>query len=263
MPEGDTIYRAAATMRRWLQGRTITRASTTSTAPVERLVGETVDEVEARAKHLLIRCSGNLTIHTHMKMTGSWHVYSAGQRWRRPRSQARLVLETDGDPAHVAVCFNAPVVELIERRAENLHPALASLGPDVLEPPVDVVEVRRRATELLTATVPVADLLIDQRVVSGIGNIWRCESLFVERLDPATPWVEVAPLKLDALVLTASTLMVASAGAPSASAARGRHFVYRRARRPCRRCSAPIRAARFANNRTVYWCPNCQVRPSA
>jgi len=252
VPEGDTIFRTASTMRRWLVGRGVTAARTATTAAVQRLVGETVEEVEARGKHLLIRCTGNVTLHTHMKMTGAWHVYATGSPWRKPASQARVVVEC-GD--RVAVGFNVPVVEVIERRAEHLHPALANLGPDVLQPPVDLDEVRRRAATR-PASLPVADLLLDQGVVAGIGNIWRSEALFAERVDPATPisTLALAPDVLDRVVTTASELMTRGA-----TGTRPRAQVYGRARRPCTRCRTPIRAARFANGRTVYWCPRCQA----
>ena len=249
MPEGDTIFRTATTMRRWLVGRGVTAARTTTTAAVHRLVGETVEEVEARGKHLLIRCSGNVTLHTHMKMTGAWHVYAATAPWRKPTSQARVVVEC-GD--RVAVGFNVPVVEVIERRAEHLHPALANLGPDVLQPPVDLDEVRRRAATR-PPQLPVADLLLDQGVIAGIGNIWRSEALFAERVDPSTSTVALPPDVLDRVVTTASELMMRAA-----TSTRPRAQVYGRARRPCTRCRTPISAARFANGRTVYWCPRCQ-----
>ena len=256
MPEGDTIFRAASTMRRWIGGRTITAARTTTTAAVDRLVGQTVEEIEARAKHLLIRCSGNVTLHTHMKMTGSWHLYSAGERWRRPASEARVVLEC-GD--RLAVCFNAPVIEVMDRRAENLHPSIGRLGPDVLKPPIDLGEVRRRARET-DPTRPIADVLLDQSIVSGIGNIWRAETLFVERVDPSTPVADVDDDTLDRLVITAARLMSASA---TATDMRREAFVYGRRNRPCRRCRTPIRSARFENGRSVYWCPRCQVTREA
>lgn len=252
MPEGDTIFRAASTMRRWIGGRTITAARTTTTAAVERLVGETIEEIEARAKHLLIRCTGNVTLHTHMKMTGSWHVYSAGERWRRPAAEARVVLEC-GD--RLAVCFNAPVIEVIDRRAEDLHPSIGRLGPDVLKPPVDLDEVRRRA-RLTEPGRAIGDVLLDQSIVSGIGNIWRAETLFVERTDPATPIAEVSDDKLDEIVLTAARLMTASVDQTRPQEL----WVYGRRNRPCRRCRTSIRSARTENGRTVYWCPRCQSR---
>src|SRR4051812_8239548 len=147
--------------------------------PVARVIGTMVTKVEARGKHLLIRFSGGDVLHTHMQMTGSWHVYPAGERWRRPARQARLVL-TCGE--RTAVCFNAPVIELLGPGDEDLHGPLAGLGPDVLDLAFDAEEAVRRARSSPAKTV--GELLLDQRVASGIGNIYRCESLFLEGLDP-------------------------------------------------------------------------------
>jgi endonuclease-8 len=250
VPEGDTIFRTATTLRQWLEGRRVTAARTTTAAAVHRLVGETIEEVEARGKHLLIRCTGNVTLHTHMKMSGVWHVYRGGDAWRKAAGRARVVLEC-GD--RVAVGFDVPVVEVIERRAEHLHPALAMLGPDVLRQPVDFDEVRRRAATRPRDTT-IADLLLDQGVVAGIGNIWRSEALFAERVDPFATVVTIAPGVLDRVVAVASDLM-----ARAATATRPRARVYGRTRRPCVRCRTPISAARTpGTHRTVYWCPRCQ-----
>ena len=256
MPEGDTIFRAAATLDRWLSGRTVTAARTqVDRLPAHKLVGQTVEGVEARAKHLLVRFSSGMTLHTHMKMTGSWHVYSAGERWRKPQSQARFVLEAG---ERVAVCFNAPVIELLASGGEAQHPGLVNLGPDVLKPPVDLAEVRRRAAST-PATTTIGELLLDQSVVSGIGNIWRCESLFVRRIDPFTARVDVTDEQLDALVTVASGMMQESVRAGRMD----EPWVYGRSRRPCRRCGTRIevRSLGAPLPRTVYWCPRCQVRP--
>jgi endonuclease-8 len=266
MPEGDTIFRAAATLDRWLGRREVTAARTTvDRLPAGKLVGQTVEAVEARAKHLLVRFSGGSVLHTHMKMTGSWHVYSAGERWQKPPSQARFVLEC-GD--RIGVCFNAPVVELLSAGGEHQHPSLTGLGPDVLQPPVDLDEVRRRAAAKPPAT-PIGELLLDQQVVSGIGNIWRCESLFVERLDPWRPQSALTAAELDAVVGVAADLMMRSAK-PAEYVGRDfgggadRPWVYGRARRPCYRCRTLIRRRPLgAQARTVYWCPTCQAPAAA
>lgn len=262
MPEGDTIFRAATVMRRWLQGREITAASTAVEGlPAHKLVGQTVEGVEARAKHLLVRLSSGQVLHTHMRMTGSWHVYRAGEPWQRPSSQSRIVLEC-GD--RVAVCFNAPVVELLAAGMEVLHPSLAALGPDVLAEPLELDEVRRRARKVDPST-EIGDVLLDQRVVSGIGNIYRAESLFIERVDPFTPIAEVDDATLDRLVMTAARIMARNArpgSPPERDFERGQRgpWVYGRANRPCRRCRSLIKARRTGRDaRTVYWCPTCQV----
>lgn len=260
MPEGDTIHRTARTLRDWLQGREVTAARTTvARLPAHKLVGRRITDVEPRAKHLLIRFDNGLVLHTHMRMTGSWHVYGQGDRWRKPAHQARIVIEAG---ERMAVCFNAPVVELLADKGEHAHPALTRLGPDVLVDPLDLDEVRRRAAAL-PPTTPIGDALLDQHVVSGVGNIWRCEALFHERLDPWQTLAETDGQALDALVVTAARLMRArlvTDGTP----ARAGHHVYGRARRPCHRCGTPIQIAKLGEHaRDVYWCPKCQVRVNA
>lgn len=267
MPEGDTLFRSAATLHRWLAGRTVTAAETrVDGLPASKLVGRTVESVEAQGKHLLIRLDSGQVLHSHMKMTGSWHVYRAGEPWRKPRSQARLTLAC-GD--NVAVCFNAPVVELLQPRGEAIHPGLAGLGPDILDDPLDLPEIRRRARARLPS-LALGELLLDQRVAAGIGNIWRCEALFVERIHPWTPQAAVDDDRLDTLYTTASRLMRAQLGpftglrGPNALAGDGLdRYVYGRARRPCRRCRTPIDSRRQGElARIAYWCPRCQPAPA-
>jgi endonuclease VIII len=263
MPEGDTILRTADTLRRWIGGRQVTAARCTSPGvDPRRLIGATVEEVEARAKHLLIRVTGGLALHTHMGMTGSWHVYPTGERWRKPAHQARLVLEAG---AHLAVCFNAPVVELLTSDQERAHGSLRRLGPDVLRPDtLDPVAVRARAQARAGASPTAGELLLDQQVVSGIGNIYRCESLFLCGVDPWTPSEGLDEERLDGLVATASRLMAANAGISAFSRSfdggPDRPWVYRRAGRPCRRCATTVeRGILGAQARPVYWCPQCQT----
>jgi endonuclease VIII len=226
------------------------------------MVGHTVEKVEANGKHLLVRFDSGHVLHTHLRMTGSWHVYSTGERWQRPANQARVTL-TCGE--RMAVCFNAPVVELLAPGAERNHPSLAGLGPDVLAPTLDVEEVRRRARNRPPETA-LGEVLLDQRVVAGIGNIWRCEALFVEGRNPFTPVSELADDELDALVSTARKIMKESLG-PSGPlsgqggpfAGRPQRWVYRRTNRPCRRCGTPIRSRPQGEQaRMAYWCPTCQ-----
>jgi endonuclease-8 len=255
VPEGDTILRTATSLRRWLRGREITGARTqvVGLAP-ERLIGQTVGDVEARGKHVLMRLSpSGRVLHSHMRMTGSWHVYPAGRAWRRPERQARLVLEC-GD--RVAVCFNAPVVELLADRGELLHPSLSKLGPDVLAEPLDLAGIRTRA-RARGDDVAIGELLLDQQVVSGIGNIWRCEALFAEGINPWTARGALADDTFDALVGRAARLMGASARGAMADRPVAR--VYKRNGRPCRRCGALVEARRQGEQaRTAYWCPRCQ-----
>jgi endonuclease VIII len=265
MPEGDTIYRTATSLRRWLAGRQVTAVLTSVPGlSLDRLIGASVTSIESQGKHLLIRFSNGDTLHTHMRMTGSWHVYSAGERWRRAVRRANVVLEA-GD--RVAVCFDVPVVELLATRAERVHPALAGLGQDLLSGhDLDRDGARTRARLRAEQWPLIGDLLLDQRVVAGIGNIYRCETLFQCRIDPWAPVDSLADADLDQLLTTAARLLKASAMGSGGGRTRfegrpDRPWVYRRAGRPCRQCGTVIKSARLGRQaRTVYWCPTCQTR---
>jgi endonuclease-8 len=248
VPEGDTIAKAAARLRECLVGHEVTAARTTAPVPIATLVGDRVTEVETSGKHLMVRFASGRALHTHMRMTGSWRVYGPGARWH---GQARVVLEA-GD--RVAVCFNAPVIELLRPGGADVHPVLTALGPDVLAEPFDVEGVLARAVSVPEGT-EIGDLLLDQRVVAGIGNIWRTEALFVTGTHPRLPAVAA---DVGAIVTAAARLMRQSVeGRPPA------HWVYRRAGRPCRRCGTRVESGRVgAHARTAYWCPACQPAPT-
>ena len=253
MPEGDTIARAAGTLRQWLVGRELTAVDARDVAlrqRAERLVGHTIDSVEARAKHLLITIDDHV-IHSHMRMTGSWHVYARGERWRKRRDAMRLVLEA-GD--RVAVCFDAPVVEVVPVRDVESIRGLATLGPDVL---VDLdASAAAQRFAVIPPTTPIGDALLDQTIVSGLGNIWRCEALYAQRVHPATPVGELDAAQLAALIDVGARMMGASA---NRNGARPAAQVYKRSGRPCRRCGTSITSQRMGrDNRTAYWCPGCQ-----
>jgi len=263
MPEGDTLHRTAVGLAPHLVGRAVTAARVRAGGPqVQRVVGATITAVEAVGKNLLIRFDNGLELRTHLRMNGSWHRYRPGERWRRPASRARLVLEV---PGAVAVCFDAPVVELFETRAETIHPTLARLGPDLLAAdyrPEHEEEARRRLRDPARAAWTISAALLDQRALAGIGNIWRNETLYQERVDP---WARVRDLDDDTLgrlIATAHRLLRDSVDRTPGRAAT---WAYRRAGRPCPRCGTLIRSAPLETviPRTTYWCPTCQrPRPS-
>jgi endonuclease-8 len=268
VPEGDTIYRTAAALRPLLVGRVIQAASARVPGPmIERVVGSQVTDVEARGKHLVVRFDNGLALHTHLRMGGAWHRYAPGERWRRPRSQARVVLEVS---EHVVVCFNAPVAELLDERVLDHHPALVRLGPDLLAPVFDADEAVARLRA--RGEVPLGEALLDQQALAGIGNVFKSEVLFVERLDPWTPVGELDEPRLRGLLATAERLLRANAG-PGAGprtttrtvpmleepCVGARLWVYGRAGRPCLRCRTRIQCRRQGrDNRLTYWCPKCQ-----
>ncbi len=259
MPEGDTLFRTAAGLRPHLVGRTVTGARARRPGPqIERVVGTTIEAVESHGKNLLIRFDNGLELRTHLRMNGSWHRYRPGERWRRPEARARLVIEV---PGAVAGCFDAPVVELFEQRAEALHPAISALGPDLLDPAFDddaADEALRRLRDPSRAAMTISEALLDQRALAGIGNIWRNETLFVERTDPFATVESLDDASLGRLISTARRLL-----SDSASLAPGRQptRVYRRSGRPCPRCGTLIRSAPLVAEmpRTTYWCPRCQA----
>ena len=256
MPEGDTLARTAAGLRPYLVGKPITAASAPAPGPqVERLVGATVTGVEAAGKNLLIRFDNGLEVRTHLRMRGSWHRYRPGERWLRAPSRARLVLEV---PGAVAVCFDAPTVELFEQRAESLHPTLSQLGPDLLKEPCDVDEAIRRLRDPSRADTPIAVALLDQRALAGIGNEVKNETLWVARRSPWTPVAEVDDTELRRLIDIAREQLRIGA----ATGRRPRH-IYDTAGRPCPRCGTLIRVVEQASDlpRLTYWCATCQADP--
>jgi endonuclease-8 len=253
VPEGDTLARTAAGLRPYLVGRSVTAATARLPGPqVERIVGSHITAVDSMGKNLLIRFDNGLEIRTHLRMSGAWHRYRPGERWRRPAARARLVLEV---PGAVAVCFDAPTVELFEQRAEPLHPSLARLGPDLLAPDFDREEAIRRLRDASRAPVEIGIALVDQTALAGIGNIWKSETLFAERVSPFAAVADVDDDGLRRLVETARRKLLAGvAGVPEPAQ------VYRRADRPCGRCGTLIRSTQQGDElpRTTYWCPNCQ-----
>jgi endonuclease-8 len=282
MAEGDTIYRIAAELRPVLVGRSVRAARTRSRSRVDRLVGASISSIETAGKNLLIHFSNGLSLRTHLGMTGTWHHYRPGEAWRRPAARAALVLEVEGA---VAVCFDAPVVELLETRALGLHPVLRALGPDLLDPGFDPVTALARLRQAAPVMATIGEALLDQRIMAGIGNVYRSEILFIERVDPFTPIEALGDAQLEGLIGTAQRLLLANVGDQGASdrsatgrPSRGRTttgfareaagsalWVYRRTGRPCRRCGAAIRVASLGrqNPRWVWWCPRCQASQPA
>jgi endonuclease VIII len=264
MPEGDTIHRTAATLRAALVGRTLVRVELPRRPPPHPGVGATVERVEARGKHLLIGCSDGLTVHTHQRMTGSWHLYRPGERWQRPPGSARVVLGVEG---RVAVCFAAPIVEVLDAGALTRHPVLRQLGPDLCEPTVDLDEVVARMGQRCPPDEPIGEVLLDQRVACGVGNVYRCDVLFLHGLHPTTPLSAVGPATRRELVATAADLLrrnLTGGARTTTGGPAGSLWVYGRAGRPCRRCGTAIERGRLgAQARVVDHCPRCQPAPPA
>jgi endonuclease VIII len=273
MPEGDTLFRTATVLREVLLGRQVTAArGRPGGAQLGRVVGSRVDRVESVGKHLLIGFDDGLSLHTHLGMNGSWHRYRAGERWRRSPARAVCVLET---ATAVAVCFDAPVAELIETRALGLHPALMRLGPDLIDPEPDIGSALARLGDAERSDMTIAEALLDQRAMAGLGNVYRSEVLWTAWVSPFVPLGEVGEETLRTVVETGAQLLRANRDTPhrittpdtlggslgSEGPRRGgpRLNVYRRTGRPCSRCGTLIRSTVIGEvPRRVYWCPTCQ-----
>ncbi len=243
MPEGDTIWRAASELQRRLSGRSVVAARP---AALSRLAGRTLLSVEPIGKHLYMHFSGGIVLHTHMRMTGAWHIYTAEQQRRRAAHLTTAVIEF-GDLD--AVLFAAPVSELIAPAAVG-----RGLGPDILGAAFDVRSVVARARASPRPTI--AELLLDQTVCAGIGNIFRCDALWHEQVHPMTPPADLDDDVIAALYNRARDLLRRAA---IADRFRARHAVHGRAGQPCGVCGTPISAAALGvPSRIAFWCPRCQ-----
>lgn len=219
-------------------------------AKFSRVAGSRVDGVETTGKHLFVRFDSGLALHSHLGMSGSWHLYRPGERWRMPERTASVVLEFDDA---VAVCFRASVSELVRGRSGVEH-----LGPDVLAPDFDAALAAARARALGSATV--GEALLDQRAAAGIGNVYRCEVLWMHQLSPFRPLADCDDAVLTALFASSREVMKHNAGGSAARVfPHGRAAVHGRAGRPCPRCGTLVQARRLGEQaRLAYWCPGCQ-----
>jgi endonuclease-8 len=244
MPEGDSLHRAAQRLQ-VLVGERLEVETPHPRAAVkglaERLDGRRLDGVEALGKNLLLQFEGGLVLRSHLRMKGRWRierrgVVRAGKPW--------LVLR---GAEYEGVLWNGAVLELVGARGAP------RLGPDILGEPPDYETMVARLRSHPAREI--GDALLDQRLVSGIGNLWKAEALWQARVSPWRRLEEVGDAELHAVLEAAHAMMAASLGGP-----RPARRVYRRAGRPCPRCGRPVRSSPQGDNaRTAYWCPGCQV----
>ena len=261
MPEGDTVWRTALHLDKALTGAVLLETDFRVPAHATLdLSGRTVEATLARGKHLLTRIGPDHSLHTHLKMEGSWHLYKPGTHWRRPAHEARVVLRTE---AWTAVGFALGVTEVLARDAEDT--VVGHLGPDLLGPDWDEHEALRRL--LADPDRPVGDAILDQRNLAGIGNLYRSELCFLAGVHPLLPVGEVRDLPR--LVRRARSVLEANKErveqTTTGDVRKGRQtWVYRRDKEPCRRCGTTIRVEMQGletRERASYWCPSCQPDP--
>ena len=274
MPEGDTIFRSARALNRALAGKIVTRFETAyahlaSVDQDKKISGRTIERVEPRGKWLLMYFSGDLILVTHMRMNGSWHLYRAGERWRRPRRDMRIVIETAD---WSAVGFAVPVAEFHSAASLLRKTMIPALGPDLLEKDFNLAGVI--ATMRQHADEQIAEVLLDQRVMAGIGNVYKSETCFICGVNPFREARTLDAGQLEQLVFTARkflSLNVAEDADGEISTYAGlrrttrtadqsaRLWVYGRRGKPCRRCGTSIEMRKQGvGARTTFWCPSCQ-----
>jgi endonuclease VIII len=274
MPEGDTIFRSARTLHRVLAGHVVTNFET-AYAHLDRvnvdtpIVGRTIEKCESAGKHLLIVFSGDVILRTHMRMNGSWHIYRHGERWWRGPQAMRVRIDTAD---WVAVAFNVPVAEFVTARQLETRDPVAQLGPDLLGVEFDRAEAIRRI--VASGASPIANTLLDQRIVAGIGNIYKSEVLFMSGVHPEVPSSAIPQPTLERMMDIARGVLkdnVVDGTSPRIQtyrnlrqlSANSEHdeslWVYGRRGKPCRKCGTPIEMKKMGlEARSTYWCPTCQ-----
>lgn len=275
MPEGDTIHKLAAAIGPLLQGRALRQLALREGGSVAGLAGQRVSGVKAVGKHLLIATEEAWVVRTHLGMHGSWHRYRPDEPWQRSPRTASLVLSTADD---VLVCFRAKQVEIFRATALADHPVLSKLGPDLLAAEVDFDEVRARARTVHPGRA-IGEVLLDQTVAAGLGNVYKSELLFLCRIHPGTPVAAVDEAAVEALFRLGRRLLQRNLGPGKRVTTRlagldreevGQElpevrppaalWVYRRVGRPCFLCQTAIESDRQGDlARVTYWCPSCQV----
>ena len=287
MPEGDTIFRAARALQKAIGGKAVTAfeanvATLASVADSKGIVGRTVEKVEARGKWCLIHLSGDLILLTHMLMSGSWHIYRVGEKWFAPRSAMRCAI-TCGD--FVAVAFNVPIAEFHTARSLERHSQVPKLGVDILSGAYNtqagIDAFRTGAQQHPEAEVGV--MLLNQRVIAGLGNVYKSEVAFAAGVNPFRQMRTLTDREMETMAEVSGRYMRANVQ-DEASATGGeaivtytgsrrtthsmnagdRLWVYGRQGQECRRCGALIMMRKQGVEvRSTYWCPRCQPWISA
>ena len=225
--------------------------------------GRVIERVECHGKTLEVQWDDGITLRTHMRLAGSWHLYRKGERWRKPNDQLRVAIEA---AQWIAVCFSTPSVEIFRQFDRNRHPGSGGLGPNICEKNADLSECSRRLIGYHNQDAPLADVLADERVISGVGNVFRSEVLWITEVDP---WVAVSDIQAsDAtqLVNAAHRVLrdrVGSSGNAVTAEAHGSLNIYGRNGQRCPRCGDTITVSRTGQlHRLLYWCRGCQVLPA-
>ena len=260
MPEGDTLHRVAHQITVQVCGKRVEAARARSELKyAQELAGCRLDRAEARGKHLLLDFDNKLGVHSHLGMTGSWHIYPHGERWRKPASRAALALRFD---THDLVCFSPKLLELNSSARIRRHPLLAGLGPDLLADRFDEAEALRRLRR--SRELSVGEALMSQQLVAGIGNVYKSEILFMNRINPFVAIAVLDEAGLRACLNSARRYLRRNLEGRRRKFRGSTHgerlWVYRRSGLPCLECGTVVRMRRQGEAaRSTYYCSNCQA----
>ncbi|CAB4884056.1 unannotated protein [freshwater metagenome] len=261
MPEGDSVHRTATALRTALVGKPTVSFNAPRLVGPTPAVGRTIERVTSHGKHLEIVWDDGITLHTHQRMTGAWHLYRSGERWHKPTRQLRVAIEV-ADWA--AVCFNAPVVETYRQFDRHRHPGFGRLGPDLCQPNADLEECIDRLLDHVDPSLPIAEVLLDQHIVCGVGNVYRCEVLWAVGISPFARVGTVSQDDARDIVQTAARMLRANLATDRRVTVPGMReglAVYGRNGQRCERCGDTVQVKRIGEmNRLLYWCQGCQAR---
>lgn len=260
MPEGDTIHKLAAALAPGFVGQMPSRVML-QTGSGAQLAGQRILSVTARGKHLFIEFESGLLLRTHLGMYGSWHRYGLTESWKKPQRQASVMLEIGRE---LYICFNAKECELMRASGVRERSIGTRLSLDLLGPDMDLTAILLRARDFLDSEALIVDVLLDQRIACGIGNVYKSEVLLLHRVHPLATLAELPGERLLGIYRTAAELLRRNLQAGPRvtrfeSEAAGGLWAYRRAGLPCFECGTPIRYARQGRDwRSTYWCSLCQ-----
>lgn len=259
MPEGDTIHRTAIRLRQFVLNERFSKVTSRDPSfPVTKLVDQTICDIEARGKHLLIHFENDTALHSHMGMTGSWHLYPKHDAWKKPHNRAALIFENE---RLCIVCFSPKTLELLSAIQLRRHRYLSQLGPDLLATSISMNVVLQRFRQY--DPVSIGEAVMNQTIVSGIGNVYKSETLFLSGLHPKTPVGQLTTDQLEHLMKLNRDLMKRNLdGRPRQTRFAGsgqKVWVYGRRGEACHRCGDTIDMIRQGDlARSTYWCPTCQ-----